>query len=234
MIKELNENTNRKVIADVINGVKELNADSKLSKRKVYSTLFRKAKKLIDRDIRDRKLFKNADSFDTICLEFESVPLNKCACKIDLNPDCTIMRSVEKVPKIFNSVNGPAVYYITTMLGNKEIKLTTPASAAVKSKIKGVSTIYAFIENEYMYTISDIEMLSITALFEDDVTKYKCGYVEEKESLLDCDGWLNKKTFIPDRLIDDTVLMTINELTQSFSKLNVDTLNNNNPNIETK
>lgn len=219
----VSENTYRKIIYDIIEGVKQHNADSKLSKRKVYSTFYRIAKVLIDRDIRDRKLYKNTDIYKTICINMIQVDANTCPC-IELETGCLITRSEEKLPKLLNTIFGPLIYSVTTIIGNKKIDITTPSSAISKTKIKGVSGIYGFIENEYLYLTKDIEAVKMRAVFEGDITKYECDYKPElKES--DCNNWLDRVTFIPDRLLSDVVSMSISELLKSFMQVPYDNLN---------
>lgn len=235
MLLELSENTNRKIIYDVINGVKQHNADSRLSKRKVYSMLWRIAKKLIDRDIQSKKIWRQSSLFQTICIELRESNKIECEC-VELPYDCTIYKSKNKLPKLYNSIIGYVVNGITTIDGSKDITYTTKISAVRKIKIKGNTSIYAYIQDEYLYLVgAEYEAVSLTGLFEENVDKFRCGYTEpidNSNNIFNCKNWLDEKSIIPDKLLDDTIKMTIDELTRSFSQMQYDQNNNKVANLE--
>lgn len=218
------ENTYRKIIYDIIEGVKQHKADSVLSKRKVYSTFYRIAKGLIDRDVRDRKLYKNTDLFKTICIETEQVDANTCSC-IDIETGCTITRSKNKIPKLLNTIYGPIINSITTVIGSKKIELTTPSTAVLKSKVKGSTSIFAFIDNDYLFLTKDIEVVKMRGIFEGDISKYICDAKDKVTDTNGCSKWLDTNTFVPDRLLADIVSMTITELLKSFMQIRNDNTN---------
>ena len=223
---------NRELIGKIVNIVKEQQADTRLSKKTVWYSIFNTAHKLIDRDLQNRRLWKQSNVWKPLCVEMQEIPAIQCSC-VQIDNGCTVMRSRNKLPKIFVSSLGAAIYSVTTIDGSKELKLTSPISAVNNGKIKGVSDVYCFIEDDYLYVLKKkYGALIIKALFEEDPKKYACDYVEATNSN-DCSNWLDEDVFIPQRLIDDISKIVEQEL-MGNKQIPLDTLNNKNANTTEK
>ena len=144
--------TNRELIGNIVNIVKEQQADTRLSKKTVWFSLFKTATKLISRDLKSRKLWRQSNIWKPICMPMEEIPVIQCTC-IKIDDGCTLMRSIVPLPKLFYSELGPAIYSVTSIDTSKEIVITSPLSAVNNSKIKGVSSIYGFISDGYLYLL---------------------------------------------------------------------------------
>lgn len=224
--------TNRELIGNIVNIVKEQQADTRLSKKTVWFSLFKTASKLISRDLKSRKLWKQSNIWKPICVPMKEISTIECTC-VDLDSDCTIMKSAFKLPKLFYSELGPAIYSVRTLDGSKEIVITTPSSAANNSKVKGVSTVYGFVSEGYLYIVKKkYQMVVLKGLFEVDVTEYNCNY-EKPTKQSDCILWLDQELIFPQSLIDDISKIVEQELLGS-KQMTLDTLNNKNANAESK
>lgn len=193
--------TNREFIYKIKNYIKESNSDTRLSNRAIWFNIYSAAKLLIDRDMNARKLFKQTNIFQTICVEMKEISKNLCSC-IDIDTSCKIYRSVDKLPKIFESIFGPIIYSVLSIDGSKEIKFTTSFQANKKTKIKDNKNYYSFIEDGYLYTTSEFDYVIVKGLFEENIDKYKCDYKEDENNNSECNNWLDEKLFIPERLLE--------------------------------
>lgn len=227
--------TKREVIYRVLNILKEHHADTRLSKRLVWNVITSAKNVIVDRDLRDRKLYKQSSNLKSICVEMEKISTNLCNC-IDLPSDCYIYRSKKKLPKMFSSVFGPFIYNIRTIDGNKEIIYTSLKSAKNSSSIRGVSEKYAFIENDYLYLAKDkYEMVSLTSIFDENVDEWMCEKeLNQQVNNNDCKNFLDEEFAIPDRLLDSVLKMAEEELLKTFKNLYYDVMNNKSSNIEAK
>lgn len=225
--------TKREAIYRIINLFKEHHADSRLSKRLIWNVITSASKVIIDRELRDKKLFKQVGNLKSICVPMEKISTNLCAC-VELPSNCFIYRSVNKLPKMFNSILGYYIYDIRTIDGSKSIKYTTTRSALSSSKIKGNNEKYAFIEDDYLYLVKDTyEMVSLTSIFDDNIEDWQCNK-SNSNIKKECSLFLDEEFGIPDRLYDPVLKMAEDEILKTFKQLYYDTANNKNSNIETK
>jgi hypothetical protein len=219
--------TKKQAIYAVINGVKQHHADSRLSKRKVFEVIDRKIKVLLDRDMRDKKLFKQNFLFKTICIDFDEVPAIECSC-INLPTNCTLYKSRKKLPRLYESIFGSIVQSITTIDRSKTLYLTTAENAERKSNIRLNKDKYLFVENEYLYQInSQYPVLKLTALFNSATKNYECGCADSNNGS-SCEDLLSYELVIPDRLLDGVITMSIEEILKSFAQLKYQQLNDKN------
>ena len=65
--------TNRELIGNIVNIVKEQQADTRLSKKTVWFSLFKTATKLISRDLKSRKLWRQSNIWKPICMPMEEI-----------------------------------------------------------------------------------------------------------------------------------------------------------------
>lgn len=218
------QNSNRKIIYDVLQGLKQTNADAKLSKRKIYSTLYRNGLKLIDRAANDKKLTKQIDLMKPCCLDLDRV--SKIECNIDVPTTCYIYKTIEKLPKIITSSNGPLISGIYTVDSSERIEISTKASAISKVKIKGNTSAVAYIEDEYLYLLNrKYEKIRLVAIYDDKEQACGCN-----QKTLECFTWLDQQIFIPNFLLNDCVELTIQSLMQTMN-IPRDTTNDKTTNV---
>lgn len=227
--------TKREAIYRIINILKEHVSDTKLSKRLIWNIIQSSKNLIIDRDLRDKKLYRQAGNIKTICVEMEKISSNLCNC-VELPSNCYVYRSKKKLPKMFSSMLGPFIYNIRTIDGNKEIIYTSARSAVSSSKIRNINNSYAFIENDYLYLTKDsYEMVALTSIFDENIDDWVCNKDNSQNvNNNKCKKFLDEDFGVPDRLWDSIFKMTEEELLKTFKNIQYDTLNNKSSNIETR
>ena len=210
--------TIREVISNVVTGLKEINADSILFNKYVYSVLFRKALFLIKRDSdQKRNLFSQAGIWSTLNIDMIEVDAIECDC-IPFPTGLKIMRSKDPLPSIIETSYGFLFQSISTPDNSISLRLTTASQHVVRSKIKYNPIKYVFIENDYLWAPNaTYPCIKISGMFNALTTG--CSRMD---NIFPC----------PQYLIDPCVSLAIQEISIG-KQIPYDNIENKDPNNKT-
>lgn len=162
-------------IARVRGIMKGSNEDSFLTDRFVYSIISKYAKMILRRQQNEKKLMMHDDLFRYLpfvnLIEVDKIEAD-CA---PIKSGCTIMRTKNKLPKMFAGQKGPLIRKVYSIDGGTDIIKTSPATyvaIANKSCNKYDKTLYYWYKNGHLYFPHDIEGVMVEALWEDALDDY--------------------------------------------------------------
>lgn len=220
------DNTIEYVISPIIADLKEINNDSRLSKRCVYNTFNLNLKFLLKQEFEKKRLEKLSDIWKTICVPTENVDKNLCSC-YNLPINCNIVRTKIKIPRIVGSSYGDIIHSVTNVFGSVEFEQTTSSNYNTQKNIKYNSTKYYFQDDNYFYfPNSDVKLIKIKAYFEDNVDEFICDKINDEKQI--CKSKLKEVINAPEYLISTAVKMTKEELLKTYKNIREDTLINKN------
>jgi len=225
--------TLRKLVSDIRSTHRIISTDARITDRAIASEIKINGIALIKRETNLRKLWASDTLFTTIpCLEMIEVPISECCDYVD---PCTVARSKHKLPKVSEGnyqyvIQG--VYSINAMGGNgtkiKEITINRYLNLLKLPIIKKES--YFWISNGYLYVNNPL-LISVrfVAFLEDDVPKdimYPDCECSTSYTLDDyCMNPLDKQSFIPGYLEQQTLAMTSTKLLGTYFNIKSDTSN---------
>ena len=222
-------------ISEVIQRVQSLYSrgvqsdDSRLTSRHIYNKLITtRAKLLVQRANKKQRI--SQWNYQTLpCVALEKVPVHDCPCLPPIG--CDIYRTKYPLPKPLTSLNTTLIQSVLSLDGS--LSFDEILMHNVKNKKGSKYTKYKpdyFIKNEYLYLIlvRGIDLITITALFQDPVEAYQYpSYCEEDcEDCQDCESPLDKEFPIDSELVDTLISLAVQELIIMFSQAKEDTLNN--------
>jgi hypothetical protein len=199
----------REAISRVKGAIKEINADSRLTNKRVWSMIDTKTVYLINQESDKLKIDRIQKLYQTLpCIRMEEAPAGDSCC--DVKTYCTVFRSVEPIPEIYSDSYGAIIDSVTTIDGSIQIKMTTPKDvqrAKKDSNSRFDKTVYGFYKENYLYIANEkYPLVSMEAMFKDDLSlrkAHKCG--EEVEN---CIKYLDTDWVVPQKL-EDTILNTV-------------------------
>lgn len=179
---------------------------------------------LLKREANLRKLWATDTIFTTIpCLEMKEVSIAECC---DYTDDCTIARSVYKLPRIAEGnyqyvIQG--VYSINALGGKGKKLIETTVNRYTNSlKLPLIKKQeYFFITNDYLYVTNPlVEKVRLVALFTEDIpndilySDCDCGEFSSVDEI--CKNPLDKPFFLPSYLEQQVLEMTSKKLLQTY------------------
>lgn len=212
--------TIREAIGNVRNSLKEINADSRLTNKFIYSKLHSLAKLLIQRESDRLKLSRIQSLYQTLsCICMEEVPTIDPNCGIINN--CTIWRTSIEIPSVYSDSMGAIIKHITSIDESTEIMLTTKARLRSLKKDKNSKydkTIYAYYDNNRIYVAAKkILKINVTGIFQDDISNVKTCCNSEKKK--DCVRFLDKNWIVPSKLEVPIMQEVTNNLLASYKQI---------------
>lgn len=215
--------TVRNAISSVRSAFKLVSDDNIISDRYIAFELKKTAFKLIKQQTDKRKLWASPNIFTPInCLEMVQVPISECCNYVS---NCTIARSKNKIPKIAEGIYGSLIQSVFSLDKKIKFKECTPTRYAniLNLKLKQDAK-YFWIYDDYLY-ISDpnIEMVSISAYFEEDVP----------DSLSACNtsicptNPLDEEFRVPGYLEKDVIDIVYNTISQTYKRSKQDITSDN-------
>lgn len=162
-------------IRNLIKGVKQ---DSFITDRFLYSIIIKYAKTLIRRQDNENKIMKFQSLFESIpCIELIEVDKVEACCS-GIKTRCTIRRTKDRLPEIFEGVYGPLFRGITSLDRSIEVYRTYPSTftnIANSSTFKYNTNKYYWYIDGYLYFPNiDWEGVLVEGLWTDDVSYLKC------------------------------------------------------------
>jgi len=234
---------NKEIVSEIINDLRALNIDDRISSRYVLSKLRGFLALYIKRENDQRKLYDYDTLWLTVpCVEME--PANDIECCGVVIPKCkTWMRSKKAIPEIYITGQGPAIQQLQSARGDivfikSTLKDYLKASAR---RWQNKENKYFWIENNHLVVPdSEIELVTLVAYFKDKKAgkelsgcpETDCGEKDPKCNLpmdedFDCPDYLlaqvkqdtitNLFNFYKRNIVDDVPNLSTNQKTNNKS-----------------
>jgi len=192
------------------NTLKGVNEDAFITDRYIYSVVIKYAKLLIRRQDNENKIFKFQSLFKTLpCVELIEVDKIEACCE-GVQSNCKIMRSREPIPQAIEGAFGPIIRTVSSIDGSNIVYRTYPTIYTRLTRASGYrynKSKYYWYLNGYLYLPNvEWEAISVTALFEDDITPYT------SESADDCTIAQDRQMPIPEFLFAEIEQFALKEL----------------------
>ena len=218
--------TNGEITSRVVNTLRALSKDNRLSRRYVYNSLKNKAKFFISQKLSDKSLFRESNLFTMLdCFELEPLEVYKCDI-IEFRSCKKLMKSKNRLPELIYSKFGASIIEITSIDGSNSFKPITPQQFRVNKKREGnnIEQKFYYIKDGYLYIPdSEVQVVSLYLLTLDLYEKEQCSECSDNK----CKSFWDFEFPIPDKLLEVVVGETIRELS-----LNRQTQEDQNPNLQ--
>lgn len=213
--------TNREAIYTVKRMLRESNADNRFTNKMIYSILLKHTKWLIQRESEKLKLINKGNLFQTKkCIPVAPSPITDKCCNVQT--DCTIYRTVEKIPEMFEDLYGPIILSVTSLDFSKSFNVVPPQSISrLKnnpwSKLnKKNKKYYAFYNDGYIYFPFDVlKSVNVSGMF---INKVKSDCEEPCKDCNPCLRFLDQQFNIPDYLEAQMFDFTIKDLLNTYKR----------------
>lgn len=241
--------SNRENIARVRGEFKLNSADTyvNLPDRLILSELQSTAMKFIRQQTDKRKLWNSPNIFQTLyCLKLKQVPLAECC---GYRSDCTISRTLVKLPKILEGTNfGMLIQGVYSIDGISRIFIESDPRRYANSLSLGLKNpqIHYWIWDGYLYIGSDsISQVKISAYFEEDIPEDLIPYpnycgtalsegccpASDQQGAYDMTlccppNPYDSPSQVPGYLLDDVVKEVAFKLLQTYKRSQMDDTNN--------
>lgn len=217
-----NRITNREAIAQVKGLFREINADSTLTNKQVYSLIKKHSFWITKRESERLKLLRMDSFFQTLnCVDIVPSPIGDDCCKLKGKLDCIIYRTKNKIPEAYESVYGPIFKSITTIDGSISIGLKTAQEIKrllnnrYAKKYKSSTDIMCYYSDGYLYfPDKHYKVIKIEGLFLEELDeKYNQDCSICKDCVTDdCKRFLDKQFMMSDYLWGQVIDAVIKEL----------------------
>lgn len=181
--------------------IKATKEDAFLPDRFVYSVISKYAKTLLKNEQSDRKLMRYDNLFEMLeFVELEEVSKIEAECA-PIRTNCTIMRTVKKLPSLFNGRTGPLIRKVYSIDGSYEFEPTTISqfiSIANSSDYHLNNAKHYWFRSGHLYFPNwDGEGIMVDGLWEGILD----GYCRSNDN--DCRPMQEREFPLPDHLFSD-------------------------------
>ncbi len=217
--------TNREAIHRLKRMLREINADSRLSDRTIYSLLRNHVKWLIYRESDKLKLLKADDIYQMLkCVKIIEAPAVDPCCSI--KSLCTVYRTENKIPLLYEDSSGVIIKAVKTIDGSKSL---TPIKASEWERKLGNPWLdnskknqFYFYDNGYLYfPQGSWKMIEIVGLFQEDISYIDlcdnpatCGDDTKK-----CSRFLDRRFIVPAYLEAQVYESAIKDLSNTYKRI---------------
>lgn len=217
--------TNREAIHKTKRLFREINADTRLSDRVVFSLLENHAKWLIYRESEKLKLIKMDSLFQPYnCVEVIEAPLIDPCCGI--KNLCTVYRTKEKLPPLYEDSMGVIIKNITTIDNQTSLTLIKPSEWERKQNNpwipKDKKNKFCFYFDGYLYFPNGSwKKVNVPGLYTRDISDINLcdDCLTCKDETKQCRRFLDKNFIIPDFLEAQMFDAVIRDLSNTYKKL---------------
>lgn len=197
-------------ISRVRNIVKAVKEDAFLTDRFIYSLILKYAKLYIRRLDNENKIMRFNSLFETLpCIDLIEIDKVEACCS-GIKSKCTIMRTKDKLPLIFEGSFGPLFRTISSLDGSQKVFKTYPTtyvSMANTTTFKYNKYKYYWFLDGYLYFPNIVwESVRIEGLWEESTTHLKCS----EDNL--CTNKQEDQTHIPDYIFAEIEQAVLKDL----------------------
>jgi hypothetical protein len=197
-------------VSRVRNVLKSVKEDVFMTDRFIYSVILKYAKMLIRRQDNEMKIFRVQSLFKNLpCVELIEVDKVE-ACCTGIKSGCTIMRTKDRLPAVLDGAYGPIIRTVASVDGSILVYHTYPSAYVRLTHTSG----YKYNKNKYYWFLDGYlylpnvawEAVSVTALFEENISVYSCSEDD------DCALAQDRQMPVPEYLFAEIEQYTIKEL----------------------
>lgn len=217
--------TNREAIHRVKRLFREINADSRLTDRTVHSLIVNHGKWLIARESNKMALLNKNNIYQTLkCVDLIEVPLIDSCCGI--KSDCTMYRTKNRMPEMYEDSNGPIVRSVTTIDGQTSLLLIKGPEWERKRNNPWVNQSHLnkffIIEDDYFYFPNGTwKKVNISGLFKEDISYLpSCddpGTCDDETKA--CVRFLDRKFIMPEYLEAQLYDAVVKDLSNTYKRM---------------
>lgn len=205
---------------------REVNADSRLPNKLVYSLLLKHSKWLVYRDSEKLKLLKRHKIYQTQkCIKVIEAPSVDSCCGIK-SKNCTIYRTENKIPEMYEDSAGVIIHNITSVDAQKSTDIEMRTISAIRrllqnpwAKKTSKGKIYAFYNDGYVYfPFKHLKMVQIEAFFIKKLEETDCEPCKDCDKK-PCPKFLDSELVIPDYLEAQMVDYVLKDLASTYQRI---------------
>jgi hypothetical protein len=215
--------TYNEIISQLDNEFSLVHADSRLTNKFWYSLIQKHTSWIIKQESDKMFLFHSDSIWQTLdCVDLIEVPTTDECCKYN-GPSCTIYRTKEKIPSLYEDVFGVIIKSINSIDYSKSLQHITFQEWLRKQKnpdSKYDKNFYYFYKNGFLYFPNiKWKLVSITGYFKDSIKKYNtCN--GKKDDV--CESLFESEWRIPSHLIARVVEVCLKELSSTYMQTKED------------
>ena len=224
--------TNRQVISDIVNDMRALNLDDRVSKKFILSKLRNAAAQLIKREADSRRILAISDLWTEVqCVELCRAPLIDC-CNTDI-PNCKfVMKSKNPIPATYETLYKELLQIFNPFFA-KEFKQITPQEYKdlLTREFQDKRIKYFWLSNGYL-VIPDclVESVVLRGVF---VEPAKAKQLNSCESTTDkCVSILDQPFVCPEYLMKPVKDITLENIFNFYKRNVLDEEPNLNTNLK--
>lgn len=227
--------TVREFISEIRNDLNSINIDDWIPGKYIHDKGKAIAALFIKREADTKALNKFPELWVTIpCIPFEEIPLIDC-CDLDITSCKTVMRSKEKLPKLYNSRSGSLLTLYSLEYGFRYIQIDPREYSYIqKREYKNPKDRYFWIENEYV-VIPDsmVERIRGYGMFQDKAAALRFGSCDCNDTDNSCVKLLDTEFVAPEHILDDIKTATVQKIAGVRKQISPDAYPNHNANERT-
>jgi len=170
-------------VSRVRNTLKSVKEDVFMTDRYIYSVIIKYAKLLIRRQDNESKIFMVQSLFKTLpCVELIEVDRVEACCE-GIKSGCIIKRTKDPIPGVLDGAYGPIIRTVSSIDTSILVYQTYPTMYTRLTHTSGFKynkNKYYWYLNGYLYLPNvDWEAVSVTALFEENLSGFTCEGVDQ-------------------------------------------------------
>lgn len=201
-------------ISRVRNTLKAVKEDPFLTDRTIYSSITKFGKSLLKREGNQNRLMKISSIF-TVLPYVELIEVDKVEAKCaPIKSGCTIKRSKDKLPTIFDGMMGPVIRTVSSIDGETEMFRTDPGTYVSMTKttsFKYNKRKYFWYLDGYLYVPNvEWDAIKVEAIFEGSKGDFLCD-LDEK-----CKARQDEQLPFPEYLFSEIEQYVLQEFTTTM------------------
>jgi len=212
-------------VSRVRNTIKAVKEDAFLTDRFIYSVILKYAKLYIRRLDNENKIMKFHSLFETLpCVELIEIDKVEACCS-GIKSKCTIKRTKDRLPLIFEGSFGPLFRTISSIDGSQRLWKTHPSIYTSMTNTTSFTyntfKYYWYLDGYLYFPNINWENIKIEGLWEESISQFKC-----KED--PCKLKQDEPTHVPDYLfaeIEGAVLKDLGMVIQAPGDVADDKIN---------
>lgn len=215
--------TYNEIISQLDNEFSLVSADSRLTNKFWYSLIQKHTSWIIKQESDKMFLFHSDSIWQTLdCVDLIEVPTTDECCKYN-GPSCTIYRTKEKLPSLYEDVFGVIIRSINSIDYSKSLQHITFQEWLRKQAnpdSKYDKNLYYFYKNGFLYFPNiKWKLASITGYFKDNINKYNtCSQTKYNK----CESLFESEWRIPSHLIARVAEACLKELSSTYMQTKED------------
>jgi hypothetical protein len=201
---------NLEITSRILNALKSLTKDGRVSRRYVLKVAQEKARFLISQKLGENSLYREANLYKSLdCFSMEKIDTFKCPI-IEFRSSHSVMRSKSKLPELIYSKYGASVKEATSIDGSFLMKPTTPYQYRLnRSRKTDSKERYFYVQDGYLYLPdSEVAMIQVSLITLDLYEMEKCSDCSSGE----CKSAWDYEFICSDKLLEAVIQETLKEV----------------------